>query len=568
MRSRSLARLACGLVLAALAGPSPARAASPFDGTWSVQVVEGVAQINLCIIKVEDKDGKPTAQLVAVVPIPAFKGATIGDVKGDAGKLQLDLKAAGTVFRVTARAPREGGKSKGLRGSLEVNGQVVPAVLEPTDKKEIGQADAFKPVEGGAELQKLQRETDAGKQAAGLKEVLRKYDGKPVEMTAARMLLQAEVKGGAKAADLKKTADRYLAAARSFGPEIGTDAVVETARELTKSKDGGELALGYVREAVAVLGKEEPTARTLPLFEMLAAGLRKAGKTDEADAVSARVARAEERLDQEFLKTAVPFETKPFAGRKGKSDRVVLVELFTGAQCPPCVAADVAFDAAVQSYKPGDVALLEHHLHIPGPDPLTNADTEARQEYYGDQIPGTPTAFADGKATPALGGPKGAGQASFDRLSGVINEALEKAPGAELKLSVERKGDKLELAADVSGLKEVGDKTRLRFVLAEDVVRYPGRNRQRLHHHVVRSFPGGVAGIPLKEKSGKHTVTVSLPELRKTLEGYLDKSGRGRPYLDDARPLELRHLMVVAFVQDDATKQVLQAAQAEVPGEK
>ena len=60
---------------------------------------------------------------------------------------------------------------------------------------------------------------------------------------------------------------------------------------------------------------------------------------------------------------------------------MALVELFTGAQCPPCVAADIAFDAeAVKSYKAADVVLLQYHLHIPGPDPLTNADSEKRQQ--------------------------------------------------------------------------------------------------------------------------------------------------------------------------------------------
>ena len=55
--------------------------------------------------------------------------------------------------------------------------------------------------------------------------------------------------------------------------------------------------------------------------------------------------------------------------------RVVVVELFTGAECPPCVSADVAFDALLETYKPNEVVLLEYHLHIPGPDPLTNADS-------------------------------------------------------------------------------------------------------------------------------------------------------------------------------------------------
>ena len=53
-------------------------------------------------------------------------------------------------------------------------------------------------------------------------------------------------------------------------------------------------------------------------------------------------------------KSALNFKTEKFAGRKGKSTRAVLVELFTGAQCPPCVASDMAFDGLEKTYAPGD----------------------------------------------------------------------------------------------------------------------------------------------------------------------------------------------------------------------
>ncbi len=80
------------------------------------------------------------------------------------------------------------------------------------------------------------------------------------------------------------------------------------------------------------------------------------------------------------------------------------MELFTGAQCPPCVAADVAFDALLQTYKPTEFIGLQYHLHIPGPDPLTNNDSEERQKYYGSAIRGTPSTFFNGKARPAAAG--------------------------------------------------------------------------------------------------------------------------------------------------------------------
>ena len=49
------------------------------------------------------------------------------------------------------------------------------------------------------------------------------------------------------------------------------------------------------------------------------------------------------RADAEYLRAFPPLKVEPFAGSK-KDNRTVLVELFTGAQCPPCVAADIAFE--------------------------------------------------------------------------------------------------------------------------------------------------------------------------------------------------------------------------------
>ncbi len=244
---------------------------------------------------------------------------------------------------------------------------------------------------------------------------------------------------------------------------------------------------------------------------------------------------------------------------------MAVVELFTGAQCPPCVSADIAFDAALKAYKPSEVIFLEYHLHIPRPDPLTNADTEARANYYGNEIQGTPTMFLDGKVTEPMGGFREHGEARFEALRKQINERLEVNAEAKLELGVARKGKTIALQGHVADLKKTGEKVKLRFVLIEDVVRYPGTNGQRLHHHVVRALPGGVDGFALKEKTLTQEASVDLEELRKSLNNYLAKPARGRPYLDEERPLELKHLKAVALIQDDESKEILQAVQVALP---
>jgi len=63
------------------------------------------------------------------------------------------------------------------------------------------------------------------------------------------------------------------------------------------------------------------------------------------------------------------------------------------------VAADIAFDGATRAYSSKEAIFLQYHLHVPGPDPLTNAESEARAKYYGEEIEGAPTSLLAGRVT-------------------------------------------------------------------------------------------------------------------------------------------------------------------------
>lgn len=276
-----------------------------------------------------------------------------------------------------------------------------------------------------------------------------------------------------------------------------------------------------------------------------------------------------DQAGEEAEKETFPFPLEAPRQRRRMSERVVLLELFTGAQCPPCVAADIAFDAVLQTYKPDEVVLLQYHLHIPGPDPLTNADSEAREKYYGEAVDGTPTVLLDGKPlSDELGGRRNDSKASYDTLRKRLDEALAKNAGGRIKLEVRRTGDNIDMESEVADLEKTGDRVRLRFALVEEVVRYAGRNGQRLHHHVVRSFPGGVNGFALLDTPAKKKTSVNLAGLKKTVNDFLNQSAKERPFPDNERPLNLKRLKVIAFVQDEKSKEVYQAAQADVPEAK
>jgi hypothetical protein len=138
-----------------------------------------------------------------------------------------------------------------------------------------------------------------------------------------------------------------------------------------------------------------------------------------------RHVKLETKLDEEYRAKVPPFKPASYTGPKdSKAGQVVLMELFTGAQCPPCVAADVAFDALLQTYKPADFIGLQYHRHIPGPDPLTNNDSEARQQYYGEKITGTPSTFFNGRGEAGGGGPMGISAQKYKQYRAIIDKIL------------------------------------------------------------------------------------------------------------------------------------------------
>jgi hypothetical protein len=289
------------------------------------------------------------------------------------------------------------------------------------------------------------------------------------------------------------------------------------------------------------------------VLEILADALESSGKIDDAKEIQAKMEKMDTGIKPEL-----------FAGRKSKSDRVVLVELFTGTECPPCVAADMAFDALPKAFKSSEVVVLQYHLHIPGPDPLTNPESENRAKYYGKQIEGTPAIFFNGKSAAGGGGPRDAAMEKFKEYKSVVEPLLEKSSAASLLASAKKVGEDVSIAVEVKDLTEIGNNIRLNMVLVEKEVRYQGGNKQKKHHHVVRSFPAGVDGIAMMEKNGKKEAKVNLEELRKKWASYLDQVAKEEPFSGKGRPLNFTDLLVVVFIQNMATGEILQSTQVPV----
>jgi hypothetical protein len=512
-------------LLLAAAGDAAGDASAPPAGNWKFVLPLNATARPLWIIKLAQKDGSWSGDVISrSEDEPKAPRATLSDLVVAGNTLRFTLRTPAQVLRFEAKLPKEAGAT--VLGSVVVGNDVMPAQLEPTTLTSL---DCF----------------------TVSRDLLARQKGGTDVTKAALTLLAGSAEQKAKPEEVRAWADRAINGAQPYGARWQREVILSVAEIIMDQPGLVAEALPFARQAERMIDEKDAASVKKRTLDVLATTLERSGKSAEARQVQARV-------------DALDFSIKPvpYDGKRG--GRVALVELFTGAQCPPCVAADLAFDALAKGFKPTEVVRLEYHLHIPGPDPLTCPDGVARSEMYGKAIEGTPTCFINGRRMSGFGGSRLDGPDKYAELAGLVTNVVAQPANAAVKVTAKRKGDQIEIKTDVSDLNEPSEAMRLRLALVENEVAYTGRNGISGYQNVVRSLPGGAEGTPLKGKTAAKTTTVDLAALRKELNAYLDRSAAENPFPSKSRPLELKKLSVVAFVQNDETGEILQAAQAEV----
>jgi hypothetical protein len=535
LRTALLAGLLLALPAVDRADDPPAKPAAPAEfpaGTWKVALpnVPG-ATGPLWLLQIAKKDGTWEGKVIA---------SASNRLRGKAeklslakGRLKFTLKAPGATILATVKAEKEADK---LLGEAEIVGGRQPQPLE-LEKTNLTSLDEFD----------IDRER-----------LLKLPNGNEAVRVALQLMKHAEVRK-VKPAEVNGWADRAVKSAGLYGPHYQRAILLNVAQVLKKEKGYEEIALRYARQAERGLEPKEPPGVQKEVLDVLADVLKKAGKAEQAKEIEKRIARLDFRI-----------KPRPFAGRKTKSDRVVLVELFTNAHARPCVAANLAFDALGKTFGPSEAIRLQYHLPTPrDPDPLGNQAALDRARFYTDQVDNLPTFLLNGKPTASGGGPETDAPDKYAEYVDAITPLLETPAKAEVKLRVTRTGSKVEITAAVDKLAEAGEEVRLRLALVEEQVAYKGTGGQTAFHHLVRSLPGGPRGVALaKKKPFERTFTIDIEDVRKDLKAFLDKAAAERPFPGKERPLALEKLGVVAWVQNNDTFEVYQAARAEVQADK
>ncbi len=250
----------------------------------------------------------------------------------------------------------------------------------------------------------------------------------------------------------------------------------------------------------------------------------------------------------------LPFHPEHFTPEEGWSGKAVLAELFTGSECPPCVAADLGFDGLIDSYDTKYLAILEYHLHIPRPDPMTNPASLDRAAYYGTRS--TPSTFFDGENKLGGGGGRSRSEVKYDQYAAEINSRLYAEPVVQLKLDAVLKGNTVRVKCEAD---KVLDNVDFNIALVQMEEKYAGVNGIIFHKLVVRDFLNVKAKLKNKAK-------FNIAKAEDAGEDHLADYEKEDSFQFKEKHFKINasELRVVFFIQDKETKEVFNAVVADV----
>lgn len=559
--------LAAGLLaaLCLLGFSTVAQAADGLQGSWKL-VILAFGSDEFAIVDLHDEGGQIKGSLVDAQKRILGENVKLGEVKTEGDAAEIELSSQGGPIRFKGSLVKDGPHAGQVLGSIRFGGSVYPARLEKTKDEKVQVSEQSPLV---ADFLKATREPDFKSKALKLQELLNKNPDDPANHLVYGALLEAAERADVSAADVEKLVAEWLEKAKLHGEDWTNEVRLKALKALENGKAYADTALKLAQEADKDLAKDASAETKSVVVGLLAKAAANAGKPELVNESMERLKKLEDELDAEYHKNVPPFEPARYEGRKSKeANQPVVFELFTGAQCPPCVAADVAFDAVLKTYEPTELIGLQYHLHIPGPDPLTNNDSIARQQYYGNEVRGTPSTFFNGQSAAGGGGGMANSETKYKQYREVVDELLEQTRKADVTLSANRQGDEITIKAEAKAVDKPKDpaQLKLRLALTEESVRYVGGNKLRFHHHVVRALPGGADGKAFDDDKASVDLKINLADVKKEIEDYLEdftKTTR-RAFPGELPKIDLKDLSIVAFVQDDSDHAILAAVSAPV----
>jgi hypothetical protein len=574
-------------------------AAEPAPGKYKLFVARGVdTDLAVCILTLEQKDGGWAASMVG--RNTALGKVTVGAAKFMDGFLRIDMNISDEDVIFEGAASKD---AKSIIGSCGNDRRLAVATLIATDEDVVvrermtSPRDLPPPMKEYAkleaeriELQKMIHRADISgdyqRLTSDLEQLLKRIDEErpklmskvltdyadhPLATEAGITLLYHCYHDDSTVDQLRTWVDAVLKSAARLGPRYGRDVLLSVVDYLGRDAKAQALAAELAERADREFGKSLSSTVQTRILATLAAALRNSGQAERAATIEERLAKLDAKLDEEYRGKLPKIPVQAFGKRKDKANCVAFFELFIGAEGQSGAAAGAAFDKLMDAYKTDEAVALQYHLHVPAPDALANSIAEARFDYYAKKYPNftsaIPASFVNGRPKACGGGTLLQARDKIVEYCDGINPLVNEVTPVKLTAKAKRTEDKIEIEVKAEDIPadSVERRMRLRIALVEDSIRYPGGNGLRFYRHVVRAMPGGPNGVELKKDAEVRKESIDINDLRKQLNKDLDKlAANGTPLPTPYRPLDLKKLKIIAWVQSDGDRAVWQAVQANV----
>lgn len=221
-----------------------------------------------------------------------------------------------------------------------------------------------------------------------------------------------------------------------------------------------------------------------------------------------------------------------------QSQRLVLIEHFTQASCPPCAPANLATEPILQA-NTDKVIALKHQVSFPGFDPMNEHNPNevlSRRNYY--NVRSVPNTTIDG------GGPGSPYEIITQER---IDEAAAVPSPFEINLthSINKSFDGVDVQMEIIATQASEGTYKAHIAVIEKEIKFaaaPGTNGETDFYNVAKKFLPNANGTNLKTKwevGDKETINLSW---------------------DFENVYDLEEIAVIAFVQDNRGSGVAQAA--------
>jgi hypothetical protein len=232
----------------------------------------------------------------------------------------------------------------------------------------------------------------------------------------------------------------------------------------------------------------------------------------------------------------------------GQSQRLVLIEEFTQASCPPCAERNPAFNKLLFA-NPTKVSFIKYQTSWPGKDPMNaqnKAEIAVRASYtHADKV-GVPFAINDGLSvkggTFPEGDPEGLTQAKIN-----AEYAVPSSFDMKLQYLFNAAKDSIFITCKITCTKEITLTTpKLHVAMIEKNITFataPGTNGEKVFEHVMRKMYPNADGTALVTqwvlgKTETFTFKAAIPT-------YIYKK---------------EEIAMIAWIQDDQDQNVKQSA--------